>query len=92
MQSQSHVFYSGYTFAQLSPLLQLLVECCERPQKHHAAVFDKYCDKRFKRASLFVETEIRNGFRVPMSSTRGELPYQAPYINQADGSTWYPLY
>lgn len=48
-----------------------MLECCERPHKHHAAVFDKYCDKRFKRASIFVETEVANGFRLspPVSAT-----------------------
>lgn len=41
-----------------------MVECCENPQKHHSAIFDKYNDKRFKRASHFVETEMRRGFQV----------------------------
>lgn len=41
-----------------------MVECCENPRKHHSAIFDKYNDKRFKRASHFVETEMRRGFQV----------------------------
>ncbi|EXJ55630.1 hypothetical protein A1O7_08559 [Cladophialophora yegresii CBS 114405] len=60
-----HVYYSGYTYAQLKPLVGLLLECCEDPRKHHNAVFNKYCDKRYKRASAFVETEIQRGFQLP---------------------------
>ncbi|KIW64159.1 hypothetical protein, variant [Phialophora macrospora] len=60
-----HVYYSGYTYSQLKPLVNLLLECCEDPRKHHNAVFNKYCDKRYKRASAFVETEIQRGFQLP---------------------------
>ncbi|OAL33737.1 hypothetical protein AYO20_06913 [Fonsecaea nubica] len=60
-----HVYYSGYTYTQLKPLINLLLECCEDPRKHHNAVFNKYCDKRYKRASAFVETEIQRGFELP---------------------------
>jgi hypothetical protein len=42
-----------------------MVECCEIPRKHHAAIYEKYTDKRFKRASLFVEAEMRKGFNIP---------------------------
>jgi len=62
------VCYSGYTFLQLRPLVTLLLECCEDPRKHHAAVYKKYCDKRYKRASAFVETEIQRGFQLPDSA------------------------
>lgn len=41
-----------------------MVECCEDPRKHHGAIFDKYTDKRYKRASLFAETEMLRGFQV----------------------------
>lgn len=41
-----------------------MAECCENPHKHHAAIFDKYSDKRFKRAACFVENEMKRGFRV----------------------------
>ena len=41
-----------------------MAECCENPQKHHCAIFDKYTDKRFKRASQFVENEMKRGFQV----------------------------
>ena len=63
-QSSAHTYYSEYTYTQLYSLVLLVVECCEDPRKHHAAIFDKYMDKRYKRASLFAETEMRRGFQV----------------------------
>ncbi|KAK7514254.1 cyclin-like protein [Phyllosticta citriasiana] len=60
-----HVHYSGYTYDQIRPLVSVILECSQHPQKHHAAVYEKYSDKRFKRASLFVEQEIRKGFTLP---------------------------
>lgn len=66
--SQAHVHYSGYTLQQLRSLLIVMLECCEAPRKHHAAVYDKYTDKRYKRASIFVENEINKGFQLPFVS------------------------
>ena len=60
-----HVHYSNYTYSQLRPLLLAMVSCCEEPHKHHAAVFDKYSAQRFKRASLFVQSEMDRGFILP---------------------------
>lgn len=50
-----------------------MLECSEHPQKHHAAVFEKYADKRYKRASLFVEAEIQKGFQLPQQNHRDSL-------------------
>lgn len=61
-QSAAHVHYSGYTYSQLEFLISLLIECCENPQKHHGAVYEKYSDKRYKRASVFAAAEIKKGF------------------------------
>ncbi|KAF1927720.1 G2/mitotic-specific cyclin 3 [Didymella exigua CBS 183.55] len=66
--SQAHVHYSGYTMSQLRQLVSCIMECCDNPQKHHAAVYEKYTDKRYKRASIFVETEIAKGFQLPFAS------------------------
>ncbi|KZF26534.1 hypothetical protein L228DRAFT_235590 [Xylona heveae TC161] len=63
--SCAHIYYSGYTFAQLRQLIATILECCESPRRHHAAVFEKYADRRFKRASLFVEAEMKKGFQMP---------------------------
>ncbi|KAI0848588.1 cyclin-like protein [Daldinia vernicosa] len=60
-----HVHYSGYTFAQLKPLIGMLFDCCRIGRKHHRAVFEKYSTRLFKRAAPFVEEQIQNGFRLP---------------------------
>lgn len=55
----------------------MIMECCENPTKHHAAVFEKYSDRRYKRASLFVQGEIAKGFILPSlqnPSSRPSLP------------------
>jgi hypothetical protein len=49
----------------LYPLLNVILECCEKPLKHHNAIYEKYSDRRFKRSSLYVEAEIAKGFRIP---------------------------
>ena len=62
----AHVHYSGYTYAQLHALAQLVLSCCQSPATHHAAVYDKYLDKRYKCASHFVRKELEGGrFRLP---------------------------
>jgi len=43
----------------------MMMECCEHPMKHHAAVFEKYSDRRYKKASTFVEGEMAKGFVLP---------------------------
>jgi hypothetical protein len=35
------------------------------PRKHHSAIYEKYTDKRFKLASIFVEAETKKNFRLP---------------------------
>lgn len=35
---------------------------------HHAAVFEKYADKKFKRASTYVEVQLQRGFMLPNPS------------------------
>ncbi|KAH6686171.1 G2/mitotic-specific cyclin-3 [Plectosphaerella plurivora] len=63
--SLAHVHYSGYTWSQVRPLVMMLLDCCYNAQKHHAAVFEKYSDKRYKKASSYVQGEIEKGFLVP---------------------------
>ncbi|KAE9373638.1 hypothetical protein N431DRAFT_465916 [Stipitochalara longipes BDJ] len=71
----THVYYSGYTWTQLRPLVAMMKECCENPSKHHSAVYEKYCDRRYKRASLFVQNEMGKGFTLPsMHTSRPSLP------------------
>lgn len=63
--SKAHVYYSNYTYRQLHRVLKGIHSCCIAAQKHHSAVFDKYTDKRYKRASTFVFAEMEKGFQVP---------------------------
>lgn len=68
-QTPAHVYYSNYTYGQLRPLVRMILECCENPRKHHSAVFDKYCDRRFKKCAQFVEEKVHKGFSVPSGSS-----------------------
>lgn len=68
-------------------MLNLLLECCEDPRKHHAAVFDKYLDKRYKRASAFVETEMQRGFQLPDAAA--PVPFQQAQVIQYYDSVSY---
>lgn len=63
--SLPHVHFSGYTYGQLRQLLQTILECCENPRKHHSAVYEKYADRKFKRASTYVEGQMIQGFALP---------------------------
>lgn len=67
--SQAHVYYSDYTYAQLFQQIRTILECCGEAEDHHGVVFEKYKDKRFKRASMFVKSEIHNGFQLPPLSS-----------------------
>ncbi|KAK9470773.1 A/B/D/E cyclin [Dipodascopsis tothii] len=64
----AHVYYSGYVLQQLMPAINLFLECCRDPQNHHAAIYEKYRDRRFRRASLFVVDWMRNTYdpRTPL--------------------------
>ncbi|KAF2486265.1 cyclin-like protein [Neohortaea acidophila] len=77
--SKAHVYYSNYTWSQLRQLLAVILECCEDPHRHHSAVYDKYTDKRYRRASPYVEGKLAAGFRLPIDNpaplTMGGLEY-----------------
>ncbi|CAN8095674.1 unnamed protein product [Discula destructiva] len=76
--SLAHVHLSGYTWAQLKPLLAMLLECCHTAKKHHSAVYDKYTDRRFKKASIFVQEELAKGFRLPFQNAIPRHPVYSP--------------
>ncbi|UZP44401.1 hypothetical protein NXS19_012213 [Fusarium pseudograminearum] len=73
--TKQHVYYSGYTWGQLKSLVTMMIECCDRPHLHHAAVFDKYTDRRYKEASLLVQSALDAGFTLPhqVAPVRQEL-------------------
>lgn len=81
VQSTAHIYYSGYTYVQLRPLICMMYECLIAPEKHHSAVFEKYSDKRYKRASHFVQSKMRQGFTVP-----NVAQYYRPSLSPASSS------
>lgn len=46
----------------------MMLECCYNAQKHHLAVYEKYTDKRYKKASEYVQAELLKGFMLPSRS------------------------
>lgn len=79
----SHVHYSGYTWAQIKPLVAMILECCQMADKHHRAIFDKYTDRRFKKSSVFVQEELAKGFRLPFQNA-------IPRLSLCEPSTEHP--
>ena len=55
------MFYSGYTWRQLYPTVLVLLDCLTQQRHHHPSVFAKYAEKKFKRASRFVEEYMSQG-------------------------------
>lgn len=48
-----------------------MMECCEDPHRHHQAIFEKYSDRRFKRAALYVEAQLKGDFKLlPIASLK----------------------
>jgi G2/mitotic-specific cyclin 3/4 len=47
-----------------------MLECCQKPREHHNAVFEKYEQKQYKKASVYVETEVAKGFELPVAVKR----------------------
>ncbi|KAK8136390.1 Cyclin [Apiospora sp. TS-2023a] len=85
-----HVYYSGYTFNQMKPIVAMMLDCCRIATRHHAAVFEKYSDKRYKRAATYVHNEIRNGFVLPfLATTPLSWPSQTP-DEEPTGTSYFP--
>ncbi|KAK8111297.1 G2/mitotic-specific cyclin-4 [Apiospora kogelbergensis] len=85
-----HVYYSGYTFTQLKPVVAMMLDCCRIATRHHAAVFEKYSDKRYKRAATYVQNEIRSGFVVPyLATTPLSWPSQTP-DEESTSTSYFP--
>jgi len=53
-----------------------LLDCCENPEKHHNAVYEKFSDRRYKRTAIFVQAELQKGFSIPAHApSRLSLPF-----------------
>lgn len=85
--TKAHVHYSGYTWGQLRPLVTMLIECCDDPDNHHRAIFDKYAEKKFREASLLVQSVLDSGFTLPHDN----MPVRAPPAGHPS-SSGYPGY
>jgi hypothetical protein len=55
------MFYSGYTWRQIHPTVLILLDCLTDPRRHHPSTFSKYSERKFKRASRFVEDYMSQG-------------------------------
>lgn len=88
--SLGHIHYSGYTWTQLKPVVAMLLECCRSPQKHHTAVYEKYADRRFKKASTFVEEEVNKGFALPFHHSVPRLALCSA-SHEASSSMRFPI-
>ncbi|KAI0463294.1 hypothetical protein LJB42_003315 [Komagataella kurtzmanii] len=53
--TDAHIFYSGYTEEQLTPLADMMVQMCRHPLRHHRTIFEKYSERRYKRSAEFVQ-------------------------------------
>ena len=69
----------------------MILDCCRIARKHHAAVFEKYADRKYKRVSNFVEGQLQKGFELPFPSTmRQRLSYgywEDEFSTQVQNST-----
>ncbi|RKP39493.1 cyclin-like protein [Dimargaris cristalligena] len=52
--TDAHVFYSGYTESMLAEVTQLLLQNLANP-KSHSTIYEKYADRKFMKASVFVQ-------------------------------------
>ena len=57
----------------------MMLGACQHPHLHHKAIYEKYCEKRFKEAAFVVQQEIDDGFTLPRIDTRRSLRDQPPY-------------
>lgn len=57
--SQKHMYFSNYTEEQLYPGVLALREGIEDPLTHHKAVFEKYRERKYRRASTFVQNWVQ---------------------------------
>jgi hypothetical protein len=60
----------------------MIFDCCLNARTHHTTIFEKYSDRRYKKASVFVEGEIQNGFVLPFLHRRPQ-----PHLEADEWST-----
>lgn len=60
----------------------MMLECCDKPHEHHAVIYDKYADRKFKEAALLVQQALSNGFTLP----RPDKPARTSHASHLEGS------
>ena len=63
----------------------MMIECCDQPRLHHAAIFEKYQDKRFKEASTIVQHALDAGFTLPNHAGPARIARGGPAEDLAEG-------
>jgi hypothetical protein len=53
--------------------MSVILECCQKQRDHHNAVFEKYAQKQYKKASIYVEGELAKGFELPAVKRESSL-------------------
>lgn len=62
--TDAHIYFSGYTYRQLEPAIDVILHGLQDPLTHHKAIYEKYADRKFKRASVYVKNWMdRAGLR-----------------------------
>ncbi|KAI9500508.1 B-type cyclin [Coemansia spiralis] len=81
--TRAHAFYSGYFESELLPEAAILIELLMQPRRHRA-IFEKYADRRYLRASEFVYQWFKtNSPELLIKPTKGDLiPEQAASDSQ----------
>ncbi|ODQ54349.1 A/B/D/E cyclin [Saitoella complicata NRRL Y-17804] len=61
--TEAHLYYSGYTQGQLDPAVECLIDgMLRQPKVSHRSVYEKYADRKFKKASRFVEEWMKGRY------------------------------
>ncbi|KAH3902667.1 cyclin family protein SCDLUD_000250 [Saccharomycodes ludwigii] len=56
--TESHVYYSGYTEKQITPVASIIAQNCRDPNSTHEAIYKKYSERRHRRCSQLVSRWI----------------------------------
>jgi G2/mitotic-specific cyclin 1/2 len=56
------VHYSGYTYAEIRPVVRLMIDYLSRKEILHDAFFKKYAAKKYMKASIIVREWIRSEY------------------------------
>ena len=64
------MFYSGYTWRQIHSAVLVLLDCLHQARSHHPSIFSKYSEKKYRRASRFVEEYMGQGQYIEITEEK----------------------